>query len=245
MTGLYWSTLLKSRAPTNICIVVIRCIFNCCFECFHTAVSFCCVYFVTERKARNIYLHIHPNAAQVWINFLWSSVCVFISWIASRRALQRHTGQTAVLLALTLGQMRSNDYSTTKIFVDNFLLSTLSIMSTNRCSPSSNALIILRSTIKQEEEEDASHAGCCESVQDSYRWIRGKKKNNINTVQFLAQTDHFVSLDLNVSLRATGFNLILSVYVFFSLKAVSLIDCHYMTKRLQKFELKIFVCVLL
>ncbi len=31
--------------------------------------------------------------------------------------------------------MRSNDYSTTKIFIDNFLLSTLSIMSTNRCSP--------------------------------------------------------------------------------------------------------------
>ncbi len=104
-----------------------------------------------------------------------NSVCVFISWIASRRALQRHTGQTAVLLALTLGQMRSNDYSTTKIFVDNFLLSTLSIMTTNRCSPSSNALIILRSAVKQ-EEEDASHAGCCESVQESWwvRWIRGK-----------------------------------------------------------------------
>ncbi len=54
-------------------------------------------------------------------------------------ALQRHTGQTAVLQALTLGQMRSNDHLTTKIFVDNFLLSTLSIMSTNRCSPSSRA----------------------------------------------------------------------------------------------------------
>ncbi len=70
-------------------------------------------------------------------------------------------------------------------------------------------------------------------------------KNYINTVQFLAQTDHFVSLDLNVSSRAAGFNLILSVYVFFSLKAVSPIDCHYMTDRLQQFELKIFVCVLL
>ncbi len=51
-------------------------------------------------------------------------------------ALQRHTGQTAVLQALTLGHMRSNDYSRTKIFVDNILMSTLSIMSTNRCSPS-------------------------------------------------------------------------------------------------------------
>ncbi len=45
------------------------------------------------------------------------------------------------------------------------------------------------------------------------RWIRGK--NYINTVQFLAQTDCFVSLDLNVSSRAAGFNLVLSVYVFF------------------------------
>ncbi len=68
-------------------------------------------------------------------------------------------------------------------------------------------------------------------------------KNYINTVQFLAQTDRFVSLDLNVSSRAAGFNLVLSVYVFFSLKAVSPIDCHYMTDRLQRFELKIFVCV--
>ncbi len=46
--------------------------------------------------------------------------------------LQRHTGQTAVLQVLTLGHMRSTDYSTTKRFVDSFLLS---IMSTNRCSP--------------------------------------------------------------------------------------------------------------
>ncbi len=71
------------------------------------------------------------------------------------------------------------------------------------------------------------------------------RKNNINTVQFLAQTDRFVSLHLNVSSRAAGFNLVLSVYVFFSLKAVSTIDCHYMADRLQRFELKIFVCVLL
>ncbi len=57
-------------------------------------------------------------------------------------SLQRHTGQTAVLQALALGHMRSNDYSTTKIFVDNFLLSTLSIMSTNRCSPTVKTGII-------------------------------------------------------------------------------------------------------
>ncbi len=53
-------------------------------------------------------------------------------------ALQRHTGQTAVLQALTLGHMRSNNYSMTKIFVDNLLLSTLSIMPTNRCSPTNH-----------------------------------------------------------------------------------------------------------
>ncbi len=46
-------------------------------------------------------------------------------------ALQRHAGQTAVLQALTLGNMRTNDSSTTKIFVDQFLLLTLSKMPIN------------------------------------------------------------------------------------------------------------------
>ncbi len=59
------------------------------------------------------------------------------------------------------------------------------------------------------------HRLLCEQAQDSWtsRRIRGKKY--INTVQFLAQTDCFVSLDLNVSSRAAGFNLVLSVYFFF------------------------------
>ncbi len=35
-------------------------------------------------------------------------------------------------------------------------------------------------------------------------------KHDINTVQFLTQTDHFVSLDLNVSSRAAGIHLVLS-----------------------------------
>ncbi len=35
------------------------------------------------------------------------------------------------------------------------------------------------------------------------------------SIQFLAQTDRFVSKDLNVLSRAAGFNLVLSVYVFF------------------------------
>ncbi len=77
-----------------------------------------------------------------------------------------------------------------------------------------NALISLRSTVKQ--EEDASRAGCSERAQDSWTVCGSEvKKNYINTVQFLVQTDRFVSLELNVSSRATGFNLVLSVYVFF------------------------------
>ncbi len=55
-------------------------------------------------------------------------------------------------------------------------------------------------------------------------------------ILFLAQTDHFISLDLNESSQAAEFNWVLSVYVFLSLKAVSPIDCHYTTDR--QFELK-------
>ncbi len=68
---------------------------------------------------------------------------------------------------------------------------------------------------------------------------------NVATVQFLTQTDRLVSLDLNVSSRAAGFNLVLSVCVFISLKAVEPIHFHYMTDRLQRFELKTLICVLL
>ncbi len=63
-------------------------------------------------------------------------------------------------------------------------------------------------------------------------------KNNINTVQFLAQTDGFVSLDLNVSPQAAGFHSVLSVCVF-SLKAVGTIDWHQLSAT------AILVCVLL
>ncbi len=110
--------------------------------CFHTAVSFCCVCFVTEKKACNIYIYIHiyPNAAQVWCIFseapcVSSSLKLHPGELNYSLMLQRHAGQTAVLQALLLGHIRSNDYLTTKIFVDNLLLSTLSIMSTNHCSP--------------------------------------------------------------------------------------------------------------
>ncbi len=36
-----------------------------------------------------------------------------------------------------------------------------------------------------------------------------------------------------------------SLVFFFTLKAVGPIDCHHMTDRLQRFEFKLFVCVLL
>ncbi len=53
---------------------------------------------------------------------------------------------------------------------------------------------------------------------DRFRACGGSEvKNAINTVQFLAQTDCLVSKDLNVSSRAAGFNLVLSVYGFFLL----------------------------
>ncbi len=60
----------------------------------------------------------------LFIALLRRKRCVYLfSWTASE--LQS--------CALTLGHMRWNDYSTTEIFVDNFLLS---IMSTNCFSPS-------------------------------------------------------------------------------------------------------------
>ncbi len=51
----------------------------------------------------------------------------------------------------------------------------------------------LRSTVKQEEED---------AVVNVFRTVGpcggSEVKNDINTVQFLAQTERFVSLDLNV-----------------------------------------------
>jgi len=48
-----------------------------------------------------------------------------------------------------------------------------------------------------------------------------------------------------VSSRAAGFNLDLSVHVFFTLIDFVTIAMHYMTDRLQRLELKIIICVLL
>ncbi len=98
--------LHNCRARVNIHITVIRCVFNCCF---HTVVSFCCVYFVIERKVHSIYLHINPNAAQqLQVRPTASALkhCMSFSLelhpggLNYSLALYRHTGQTAVLQAL-------------------------------------------------------------------------------------------------------------------------------------------------
>ncbi len=121
-------TALYCRARVNSHITVIRCVFNCCF---HTVVSFCCVYFVIERKVHSIYLHINPNAAQqlqVRPTAFALKRCVYLFLL---NCIQE--GWTTVLRYIaTLVKLQYCRLSTTKIFVDNFLLSTLS---TNRCSP--------------------------------------------------------------------------------------------------------------
>ncbi len=80
------------------------------------------------------------------------------------------------------------------------------------------AVKLQRRRSKAEAEEETSRAGCCVNVLRTVGPCGGSEvKHYINTVQFLAQTDCFVSLDLNVSSRAAGFYLVLSVYGFFSL----------------------------
>ncbi len=73
--------------------------------------------------------------------------------------------------------------------------------------------------------------------------IRGKKWYKYCSVSCTDRLFHVLRPQCIVTSRRV--NLVLSVYVFFSLKAVGPIDCHYITDRLQRFELKIFVCVLL
>ncbi len=70
----------------------------------------------------------------------------------------------------------------------------------------------------------------------SVRWIRGKKWYKYCSVS--CTDDRFVSLGLNVSSRAAGFNLVLSVYVFFDSQSRESHWLLYMTDRLQRFELK-------
>lgn len=69
---------------------------------------------------------------------------VFFCWIGSGMAalqywIQHPTGQTALLQALQIGHIRLKDYSKTKK-IDIFLLSMLSIMSTNHFCPTADLL---------------------------------------------------------------------------------------------------------
>ncbi len=99
--------------------------------------SHCCQFFFSLLwgKRANIYTSIQRRRSGL-DEFARSSVCLFFLNCIQKgwTTLLRYTGQTTLLQALTFGHMRSNDYST-NIFVNNFLLSTLSIMSINHCRP--------------------------------------------------------------------------------------------------------------
>ncbi len=85
VTGLYW--ILNCRTHANIHIVVIRCIFNCCF---HTAVSFLCLFRYWEESAQYILTYSSKRRSGAFA--LKRCVCVFFSWIASRGQLGDQLG---------------------------------------------------------------------------------------------------------------------------------------------------------
>ncbi len=84
-----------------------------------------------------------------------------------------------------------------KTYTDKTKLNPVACDNTLRCKDTKRCAL-------NQEEEEVSCAGCC--VKSSGPGGRSEVKNDINTVQFLAQTDCFVSLYLNVSSRAAGFN---------------------------------------
>ncbi len=133
MTGLYWSTLLNCSAHSSILTAALS-----AFTPLSVFVVF--VSLLRGKHAIYIYIYIFIQTPLKFGCIFSEAPCVSSSlklnlWgLNNSLTPQRHTGQTTVLQALILGHMRS-DYSTTKLFVDNFLLSTLWIMSTNRCSP--------------------------------------------------------------------------------------------------------------
>ncbi len=104
---------------------------------------------------------------------------------------------------------------------------------------------------EDDDDDDVSCAGCCVNALRTVGPGGGSEvKNDINTVQLLAQTDRFVSKDLNVSTWAKGFNLVLSVNVFFLsmpwvplTDIIWLTDCNslsYQTSNLYKHQISIF-----
>ncbi len=60
MNGLYWSYVTELQSSCKHPLLYLDAFLTAALS---AAVSFCCVYVDTERKACNIYLHILPNAA--------------------------------------------------------------------------------------------------------------------------------------------------------------------------------------
>uniref|UniRef100_A0A673L7M3 Uncharacterized protein n=1 Tax=Sinocyclocheilus rhinocerous TaxID=307959 RepID=A0A673L7M3_9TELE len=101
---------------------------------------------------------------------------------------------------------------------------------------------------KRNEKRSSGSEELCSLHREKLKLFCLEDKQPVCLVCFTSQqhdNHKFRPIDLNVSSRAAGFNLVLFVYVFFTLEAVIPIDCHYKTDKLQRFELKIFVCVLL
>ncbi len=79
-------------------------------------------------RAEYNYVHIHLSATQQLLvrlclhSFVSFSIGFHPGELNYSLKLQRHTGQTMLLQALALGYMRSNEYSTTKIFVNNYFM---------------------------------------------------------------------------------------------------------------------------
>ncbi len=113
MTGLYWSTLLNCRAHANIHIFVTRCIKKICkLLLSHYCQFLLCLFRYWEESAQYIFTYSskHRSAASGSFRWVWSAVLssveLYSGGLNYSLALQRHTGQSAVLQAPTLGHMR-------------------------------------------------------------------------------------------------------------------------------------------
>ncbi len=84
-----------------------------------------CFLLLRGKQAAYIYIFIQTTLSSFRFVRLGLKRCLLLNCIQdglTSLALQRHAGQTAVLQALTLGPIRSNDYSATKIFLNNFFI---------------------------------------------------------------------------------------------------------------------------
>ncbi len=102
--------------------------------CFHTAVSFCCLFRYWEESAQHIFTYSSKRRSDLYTFSLKCCVCLLhLNCIQEGwTTVSRYSATLVKQQYCRFLHMRSNDYSTTKRFVDSFILS---IMSTNRCSP--------------------------------------------------------------------------------------------------------------